>query len=276
MKLIDYSPPSSTPDFIQRVIERVQTWLPFLSTGPKGHEQLVARLQSGLDNRYFLLKNVLLAGSPEPFPYILIGPTGVTVLNARPETGIFRARGESWWELSKASRQYQPAKTNLVRQSQNLAQRLGVFLAQSGGTAPSILPVLVFVNAGVHIESSLPAVRLVLADGVRRLAFDLRQMEEVLPANEIRRITDLLDRAAQPVPTPQLPAKEEDFFGKDLIQPVAKKSTRRAQIPVPQLNLPPVPEKIGLSRKQWIVIALLTLLTMLVLGFLIFYVLLAA
>jgi len=273
MKLVDYSKPQTTPGFLQSLIERLQVLVPFWPNEYKSHAQLVSQLQDGLDNRFFLLKNTPLPGLLEPIPYILIGPPGLTVLNVSTKKGIYRAKDESWWEMRKTIHQYQPSHNNLIKQSQGMAQRLSAYLNMHGRAHPPIQPVLIFTDPGVHVESSRPAVRIVLADGMRHLAASIVQSSDVLAAAEVRLIADRLDIAARPDQVGKVLGEGEDFFGKDFIQPEVKKPEPSEPRPVPQLNLQPVEEKIGLSRKQWRVIALMATAAILVLGFLIVYVL---
>ena len=276
MKLIDYTRQTKTPGFLQQYVERLPAWLPFWFSEQIAHQRLVARLQRELDNRFFLLKNLPLSSSPELIPYILIGPTGLVVLSVNTQKGMYRARDESWWEMSKTSRRYQPARHNLIRYTMSLTQRLQSFLERQSFSNPTaILPVLLFTNPGVYVETSRPAVRIVLADGLKNLIANLVQGDELLSPNQIRALSDLFDRAARPEQVQDVLAEEEDFFGKDLIQP-EEKPAPKAPMPVPQLNLPPVLEKMGLSRNQWIWVSALAVITMLVLGALIFYVLFTA
>lgn len=272
MKLIDYTRRHAAPSFLQKYLDRLQTWLPFWFSEKIAHERLVTRLGRELDNRFLLLKNLPLGDSPDLTPYILIGPNGLVVLSVSTQKGIYRARDESWWELSKTSRRYQPAHRNPIRQTLRLTQRFKTFLERQSFSCPVILPVLLFIDPGVHVETSRPAVRIVLADGVKNLAANLLQGDEVLPPNQIRVLADFLDRAARPEQVLDLLGDQEDFFGKDLIQP-EEKPAPKAPMPVPQLDLPPVLEKMGLTRGQWVGVALLAVLTMLVLGGLIFFVL---
>lgn len=275
MKLNDYTRQPTTPGFYQKFLERLQTWLPIWFSEKIAHERLIARLQRDLDNRFFLLKNFPLGTSPELTPYILIGPPGVTILSVSTQKGIYRARDDTWWELNKSSRRYQPAPRNLIRQTLSLTERFKSLLASQSFTCPVILPVLFFTEPGVHIETSRPAVRIVLTDGVKNLVANLLQGDEVLSTNQIRYLTDTLDRLARPEKVQELLGEEEDFFGKDLIQ-AEEKQPLKVSIPVPQLNLPPVEEKMGLTRRQWIGVGLMAALTMLVLAALIFFVLFTA
>ena len=272
MKLIDYTRQPAAPGFLQKYLERLPNWLPFWFSEKIAHERLVTRLGRELDNRFLLLKNLPLGDTPDFTPYILIGPNGLVVLSVSTQTGIYRARDESWWELGKSSRRYQPARRNLIRQTLSLSQRFKAFLEQQSFSCPAILPVLLFTDPGVHVETSRPAVRIVLADGVKNLTANLLQSEEMLSPNQIRQLSDFLDRAARPEQVQDLLGDQEDFFGKDLIQP-EEKPAPKTPMPVPQLDLPPVLEKMGLTRRQWIGVALLAVLTMLVLGGLIFFVL---
>jgi len=275
MKLVDYTRQPKTPGFLQQVMDNLPVWLPFLYSEKFAHDRFVTRLQRGLDNRFFLLKNLPLGNSPDLSPYLLIGPPGLVIINVSTQKGIFRARDESWWEMSKSSRQYQPARRNLIRQSLELEQRLGAFLERQSFNCPAIQSVLQFIDPGVHVETSRPAVRIVLVDGIKNLAANLVQADEVMPGGQIRALVDLLDRSARPEQVQNLLGEGEDFFGKDLIQPAPKvAASPKKPLPVPQLDLPPVMEKMGLSRGQWIAVALLAVITILALAGLTVYLLL--
>ncbi len=248
MKLVDYTRQPKTPGFLQQVIDNLPIWLPFLYSEKFAHDRFVTRLQRGLDNRFFLLKNLPLGNSPDLSPYLLIGPPGLVILNV---------------------------STNLIRQSLELEQRLGAFLERQSFNCPAIQSVLQFIDPGVHVETSRPAVRIVLVDGIKNLAANLVQADEVMPGGQIRALVDLLDRSARPEQVQNLLGEGEDFFGKDLIQPAPKvAASPKKPLPVPQLDLPPVMEKMGLSRGQWIAVAALAVITILALAGLTVYLLL--
>ena len=58
----------------------------------------------------------------------------------------------------------------------------------------------------------------------------------------------------------------EDFFGRDLLLPEKKAPLTLPDIPIPtDLPFPPVEEKLKFSQKQWIILVVLLVLTIVVL-----------
>ena len=98
----------------------------------------------------------------------------------------------------------------------------GGFPERQSFNCPAIQSVLLFIDPGVHVETSRPAVRIVLIDGIRNLVANLLQTDE----SHARRPDSHAGRSAgsfaRPQPVQDLLGEGEDFFGKDLIQPVLR------------------------------------------------------
>jgi hypothetical protein len=220
-----------------------------------------------------MLRNLQLEGKGEIFPPIMIGPSGLVVLNVSRVKGFFRAKDESWWEMNKTSHQFGPARPNLLRQSKEYAQKLAEILDAHGKTHPEVLPILVFANPGVHVESSNPAIRIVLMDGVETLIDSFLNGDEVLQPTEITFLADSLEIMANPEKA--IPMGEgEDFFGRDFLIPEKKAPLKLPEIPIPtELPLPPVENKLKFTKKQWLFLEVLLVLTIVVLLGAIIYVL---
>jgi hypothetical protein len=181
------------------------------------------------------------------------------------EKGFFRAKDESWWEMSKTTHRFGPAHPNLIKQSQAYAQKLTELLEAHGKTHPEILPILIFANPGVHIETSNPAIRIVLMDGVESLITSFLNSVEALQPNEISYLSDSLEIMANPEKAIPL-GEGEDFFGRDLFVPEKKAPPKLPSFPVPtDLSLPPVEKKLKFSKRQWIILGVLLSMTILVL-----------
>jgi hypothetical protein len=124
---------------------------------------------------------------------------------------------------------------------------------------------LIFANPGVHIENINPAIRIVLMDGVENLIATLRRSQEVLKPTEINFLSDSLEVMVNP--DKAIPMGEgEDFFGRDLFVPEKKAPPKMPTITIPtDMPLPPVEEKLKFSQKQWVILAVLISLTIVVL-----------
>jgi hypothetical protein len=265
MKLIEPTQKPVKKDSFQKILDQINRHIPFGQTDENAEDAIIARFTRGLDNRFIMLHNLQLGTGQEVFPPVLIGPPGMVLLNVSLAKGFFRAREDSWWEMSKSSHRFGPGRPDLIKQSRDYAQKLADILDARGKSHPEIIPVLLFANPGVHVETTNPAIRIVLMDGVENLIANLRKNEEVLPTNEINLLADALEVMANPEKA--IPIGEgEDFFGRDLLLSEEKTPRKLPKVPIPNdLSLPPVEEKLKFTQKQWIILAVLLILTILVL-----------
>ncbi len=265
MKLIELERKPVEKDGLKSAIGQISKLLAFGKTAEHAEDAIIARFMRGLDNRFVMLHNLPAEGSGDRLPAILIGPTGVVLLNVSNAQGYFRAKEDTWWEMSKTTHRFNPARPNLIKQSQEYSEQLAAILDKRERAHPEIVPVLVFANPGVHVETSNPAMRIVLMDGVENLIGDIMNSEEVLAPNEVNFLADTLDIIGNPAKA--IPMGEgEDFFGRDLLEPEQKASFSLPKIKLPtRVSLPPVEEKLKFSPRQWLIIEILMVLVILVL-----------
>ncbi len=265
MKLIEPNRRPVEKNRIQMLVDQAAKLLKLGSTDEHAEDALVARFMRGLDNRFVMLRNLQLEGTGEAFPPILVGPAGLILLNVSRAKGLFKAKEDSWWEMNKSSQKFGPARPNLLRQSKDYAQKLAQILDAHGKSHPEIIPILVFANPGVHIESSNPIVRIVLMDGVESLIDSFLNREEALQATEVDFLSDVLENMSNPEKA--IPMGEgEDFFGRDLLLTEKKAPRKLPEISIPtNLSLPPVDEKLKFTRKQWLILEVLLGFTIVVL-----------
>jgi hypothetical protein len=273
MKLIEPTQKPQDKDRIQMVADQIGRLFQFANSDEHADDAIVARFMKGLDNRFVMLHNLQLEGKGELFPLILIGPSGLVVLNVSRARGFFKAKDDSWWEMDKTSHRFGPARPNLLRQSKDYAQKLAEILDAHGKSHPEILPILVFANPGVNVETSNPVIRVVLMDGVESLVHSFLNGKEVLQPMEIDFLSDSLEIMANPEKAIPM-GQEEDFFGRDLLVPEKKAPLKLPEIPIPtDLSLPPVEKKLKFTQIQWFILEILLVLTILVLLGAIIYVL---
>ena len=265
MKLIDFTKKAAKESSLQESLNQIREKLPFLGkTSAQIQQMILTRFLRSLDNRFTMVYNFTPEGQLKPIPFILVGPSGVAVINLNMDKGIYRAKEENWLELNKTTRKYGMARVNLIKQSQTLAQMVSGFLTQKGQAASEVTPILLFADPGVHIDSNRPAIRLVLADGLDRLMASFLQANEVLNSMEVKAICDVFDNIAHPIAP--ITGVEEDFFGKDLGLGVEKPKPK-APMPVPELNLdlPPFLRRLKFTRAQWMLLGVIVILNILVL-----------
>ncbi len=271
MKLIEPTQTTVVKDTLGKVIDRIKQLFQIGNPDEYAEDAIVTKFMRGLDNRFTMLRNLQLEGNGETFRPILVGPTGMYVLNISHAMGFFRAKEDSWWEMNKTTHKFGQARPNLIRQSQGAAQKLAEILEMHDKPHPEITPLLIFASPGVNIERINPAIRIVLMDGVDSLIDGMLYSDAVLQPTEITYLSDTLEIMTNP--EKEIPMGEgEDFFGKDLFIPEKKAPITLPAIPIPtELPLRPVEEKLKFSQRQWTVLVVLLLLTIVVLFVAILY-----
>ena len=264
MKLIELERRPSEQNSLQKTLDKIRRLLPFGKGEKHADDAIIARLMRGLDNRYIMVRNLPVEGTEERLPAILIGPPGMILLNVSPVKGYFRAKEDTWWEMSKTTHRFNPSRPNLIKQSQEYAQKLSEVLDKHERSHPEVVPVLVFADPGVHVETSNPALHIVLMDAVDTLISNILNSDEVLKPNEINYLADGLEIIGNPEKA--IPMGEgEDFFGRDLIEPEKKASFSLRSIKIPtKLELPPVEEKLKFTPRQWLIIEILMVMVIVV------------
>jgi hypothetical protein len=265
MKIINLNRSASETGNIQRLLGQFSEHTPARKTDERAEEAILTRFSNALDNRYVLIRNLPVQGTNDRFPPILIGPLGIVLLNLSSAEGFFKAKEDSWWEMSESTHGYSPGRPNLIKQSQEYAQKLAGLLEKHGKSHPDILPVLILVNPGVHVESSNPAIRIVLVDGVENLIGGILNSEEVLGPTEISNLSGFLEVTTDPAKA--IPVGEgEDFFGRDLLEPEKKPGFSLPKFNLPtKLSLSAIEEKLQFTPKQWLILEVLMVLVILVL-----------
>jgi hypothetical protein len=265
MKLIEFTRKPVEKGSVQKVVDQVNKMLPFVKSGEHAEDAIIARCMRRFDNRFIVVRNLPMERTEEYFPPILIGPAGVILLNISPLQGSFRAKDDAWFELSKSTQRYNPGHPNLIKQSLDFAQKLASQLDQHQKSHSEIVPVLIFANPGVQVETSNPAVRIVHMDGVENLIGAILKSEQVLAQNEVDQLADALEIMGNPEKA--IPVGEgEDFFGRDLIEHEKKATFSLSKVKLPtKISLPAIEEKFNFSPRQWLVIEILMVLVILVL-----------
>jgi len=184
----------------------------------------------------------------------------VVVINPRSDVGVFRAREATWVEMNRRTQKYEEGRENLLEQTNRYAQMMVDYLSQNGAPVTEVQPLLVLANPGAHVESSRPIVRILPIDALDRYIAALVQGEVVLAVDAVQVLVEQLSTP----PAEPLPEEPEVVE-----QPKPKKS------PPPlsgQIDLPPALAKYNMSKRQWILIAVMSGIEFIILVFLILFV----
>ena len=265
MKLIEPTLKKVEGDRLKKYLGQFQQMMAGPKTGEQAEQAVIARFLRSLDNRFVMIHNLQIESLEKPFPAILIGPTGFVFINISHEKGFFSVKEDTWLKMDQTTHRFRPGHPNLIKETKEYAQKLGMILDIHGKAHPAITPVLIFANPGVNIESTNPAIRIVLMDGIENYIATYQRGEGVLRHTEVNYLSDSLEMMANP--DKAIPLGEgEDYFGRDLRVPEQKERPRIPPIAIPtEMPLPPIEKKVKLTRKQWITVAILLFFTIVLL-----------
>ena len=149
-----------------------------------------------LEKGYTLIRNMTLGQSGITVPMILLGPTGIQVIQIAHMRGRYEIRGDTW--NVEAGERYQPAPVNLVQQAIRMAKAVQAFIERQGVKLPvSPEPVLIAGDPGLHIESVRPAIRVMMIDGIKSFVSGLAMGKQVLLPEQVY---DYTERIINPRP----------------------------------------------------------------------------
>jgi hypothetical protein len=250
---------------------------------PGAQEIFVNLMAEALDNRFFLLSNLSLPGQGKPFPLLLIGPTGLWAILPTGITGFFRANENAWERLDEKKQAFEPSRPNLVVQINGWAKALGEALVNLGIQSLPIEPVLFFSDPAAHVDSTRSAARIVLADGLPRFLTGLFQAPVVLEKEGLRQLVIAIAGEESLEPSHAGLDIRDDFSLREKKapeKPVQKPPEAPSRLATMSREEPEIVRRVSrlipFTRRQWIYLALLLLLTMIILIALVFVVLINA
>lgn len=160
--------------------------------GERGEEEVVRELTRLLDKRWKLYRNLILPDSDADLDAVLIGPTGVMLLEIKAYTGSFRVRG-SEWSYRQGSR-WRPMDKNPTQQAQWNRQRLARYLQDR--VHDNYVPVSAMIVLGREPQYLKIIRPTVYVAHLNKLTEGLKSYlaQPVLPEKIIKGIRSALDR----------------------------------------------------------------------------------
>lgn len=170
----------------------------------KAQDVVIAIIEKQLDSNFALLRNVTLPNTEIDLPLVLIGPPGVYLINVTHERGVYRAKDDEWGTM--IGDRFVPARINQITRTATFGRVLQTYLDRQGfKNAVIVEPILMAADPGMQIESTRPAVRVVMSDALERFAASLSQarsmIDEPLGKSVVRSI--LVGKPADVIPTAQ-------------------------------------------------------------------------
>ncbi len=230
----------------------------------QSQDYIVYYLMRSLDNSYTLLRNISLPSVDVLIPFILVGPSGVTVFNNSPASGIFRARKNVWAVMDKRDGAFRPSSPNLVMRTTLLAHAVNTYVKDKGYTEVSTEGVLVLTDPGTHVDTDRPDVRVVLIDGLDRFTGQIKTTPPVMDRERRYKLIQAIELSREstevvtPAETPQgraLPQALDSSFDQ-AVRPLHKKA--------------------AFSKRQWLILGAFVFAEVIVLVIFLFLIVLTA
>ena len=222
MKIIDKTPLLDEQGNLG-IVQRLQGMLQFGFSWPRELEAqkvIVTYFGRQLEKGYTLIRNMPLGASGIMIPMILLGPTGIYVIEVSYLRGRYEAKGDSW--NVEAGDQYKPAPVNLIQRTLRMARALQVYIERQGVKVPApIESVLIAGDPGLHIESVRPAIKVMMIDGIKAFVNGLTTGRPVMSNEQAHDFADRIvnprvkkdqDVAPAPDPEPEPRAAWEQWY----------------------------------------------------------------
>jgi hypothetical protein len=188
MKILDKTPYRTESGEID-IIGRVRGTL---TLGPnwyarvQAQDMAIAIMEKALGEKYVLVRNVTLPDTEIELPLVLVGPQGVFLIYVTHERGVYRAKDDEWGTVR--GEKFVPAAINQVKRTQKLGRVLQVYLERAGFKDFVVEPILMSADPGTHIESTRPAVRIIMSDALERFAISIGQGRAIFGADTVYKI----------------------------------------------------------------------------------------
>jgi Nuclease-related domain len=268
MKVIDYQTPEKDvkkPNALGRAVGN----LGFLhsKTMPRAQETTIQSLKKVLDNRFVLLRGLVLPEIEQPAPLVLIGPPGIWLIEVNANKGIFRAADDQWEEMDSQTRKYRPAKVNLPARTASQAHTVTTLLTERGLEVQPIEPVILFTQPGAHVKAVRPPARLVQSDAILRFGTSLLQSQIVYEPEELQVFINVLTEPASETTQaePELEVSDQPDRG---IQDPSQKDVISSQLSAALNTDEPavikrLSRRMAFTQRQWLVLAALLVVNIL-------------
>jgi hypothetical protein len=126
--------------------------------GQEGENRVDDVLNAALNGEWTLFRNVILPGrGGGDLDSVLVGPTGIWVLEIKTLSGIFRNIGDQW--ECRTQKKWHLLKKNPSQQARGNAARLGGFL-EADGIKQWVKPAVVWANPESPLEIENPSVAI--------------------------------------------------------------------------------------------------------------------
>lgn len=231
---------------------------------PSPQERFVNNLKSILDHRYNLLCEVSLDDPIDPLPFLLVGPPGIWLIHVHSEKGIFKISPGDWQQLDEKSGLYRNVRPNPINHVLAQVEMLTNFLRREQISPGQIEALIFFAHPGAHVDSNYPAVNVIMMDGLNRFLNRIITSPVVLDGDSIHAVVEKLIGPQNY--SPSIQDIQDAYSLREL--PAPKKIREPSRLEEMSRKEPGIIAKLSnllpFSRQQWILIAVLTIVNIMI------------
>lgn len=238
---------------------------------PTAKDILIKNLNNSLDNRFHMVCEACLDEARGVLPLILLGPTGIWVILPSEAKGVFRINESVWEEMQSKRGGYKRVFPNPMTIVMEKTQELLDYLTSRGIKVPTIEPAVFFSDPGAHIESTKPAARIIPIDALQRFMITVWRSPVVFDEDELQIILDELvceQDASEDKPVGEI---TDIYSMRDL--PAPKKPAEPSRLSMLTHDEPALIRRIAqrfpFTRQQWILLAILLAVNIVILVWLV-------
>lgn len=125
--------------------------------GQAGEDRVVEVIRQSLDGNWQLFRNIVLPSSKSDIDVVLVGASGVWILEVKSYSGEYRNIGEQW-EFKNGNR-WRSVDTNPSQQAKRNASQLADFL-KADDIKQWVVPIVVWANFDGSLMVENPAVKI--------------------------------------------------------------------------------------------------------------------
>jgi hypothetical protein len=215
----------------------------------KAQDVVIAKIEKQLDSNFALLRNVTLPNTDIVLPLVLIGPPGICLINVAHERGIYQARDDEWGTM--VADRFIPARINQITRTATFGRVLQIYLDRQGFKGRVMVePILMAADPGMQIESTRPAVRVVMSDALERFAASMshaRTMLDTQLGKDVLKAIMVGKPAQAVIPEPE---PEEDTFSSSMGEFAFDDSESDQEAETPQATGRPGPQSDASQQSQ--------------------------
>ncbi len=137
------------------LFENYVTW----GSGAEGEEK-VAKYLGSLDDSYYVIHDVVLPGEVGNIDHIVLGPSGIFVIETKNHRGFITCSGD-WWKQRKIGRRGTPYLGNIGNPSKQVKRKavlLSKYIQNHFGVNLFINGIVVFTNEEARLRINNPTV----------------------------------------------------------------------------------------------------------------------